>query len=73
MLFKFWLVLLFFAMIASLSSGLYFLMSDINDERKRTFYALAARITIAVLFLGSIVIGYINGWIEIGAPWDNPH
>lgn len=73
MLFKVWLVLLFFAMLASLSSGLYFLMKDVNSPSKRTLYALGARITIAVIFISSIVIGYLNGWITIGAPWDAPH
>lgn len=70
MLFKLWLLLLIVAMIASLSSGLYFLMSDIADNRKRTFYALAVRISIAVILITSIILGVTNEWITIGAPWD---
>ena len=70
MLFKFWIVFLFVAIILSLSSALYFLFKDVGDPQKRTLYALGIRIFLAVLLVGSIVYGYTSGAITSTAPWD---
>ena len=70
MLLKFIIVLLFFAVLASLSSGLYFLMKDVGNTRKRTLYALGVRITLAALLVGTIVYGFASGKLKSTAPWD---
>ena len=70
MLLKIIIVILFFAVLASLSSGLYFLMKDVGNPRKRTLYALGIRVTLAVLLVGTIVYGFVSGELRSTAPWD---
>ena len=70
MLLKFIIILLFIAVLLSLSSGLYFLMKDIGDNRKRTLYALGVRIVLASLLVGAITYGYLSGKLRSTAPWD---
>lgn len=70
MLIKAIIVILFIAVVASLSSGLYFLMKDVGNPRKRTLYALGVRITLAVLLVGTIVYGFASGKLHSTAPWD---
>ena len=67
---KITLVILFFAMIFSLTSGFVFLMKDVsNSESKRTLYALGVRISIAAIFLSLIVYGFYSGILTNNAPW----
>ena len=64
------IVLLFIGVVVSLSSGLYFLMKDVGNQRKRTFYALGVRITLAATLLATIVYGFVSGKLASTAPWD---
>ncbi len=70
MLLKFIIVVLFVAVLASLSSGLYFLMKDVGNSRKRTLYALGIRVTLAALLVGTITYGFVSGKLHSTAPWD---
>lgn len=70
MLIKVIIVILFIAVVASLSSGLYFLMKDVGNPRKRTLYALGVRIALAVLLVATIVYGFATGKLHSTAPWD---
>jgi len=70
MLLKFTIVVLFIAVLASLSSGLYFLMKDVGSPRRRTLYALGVRVTLAVLLVVSITYGFVTGKLRSTAPWD---
>lgn len=64
------LVLLFFAMLFSLSSAFVFLLKDAGvNESKRTLYALGIRVSLAVVFLGLIWYGYYAGILTNNAPW----
>lgn len=68
---KFIIVVLFFGVLASLSSGLWFLLKDQQDS-KRTLYALGTRITLAGLLLIAITYGVLSGILTIQAPgWGN--
>ncbi len=76
MLLKFIIVLLFIAVVVSLTSGLYFLMKDVGNTRKRTLYALGIRVTLAALLVGTITYGFASGKLRSTAPWDrqlHPH
>lgn len=70
MLLKFIIVILFLAVLASLSSGLYFLMKDVGNSRRRTLYALGVRVTLASLLVATIVYGFASGKLRSTAPWD---
>ena len=65
---KFIIVVLFFGVLASLSSGLWFLLKD-EQNSKRTLYALGTRITLAGLLLIAIAYGVLSGTLTIQAPW----
>jgi len=64
------IVLLFIAVLISLSSGLYFLMKDVGNSRKRTLYALGVRVTLAVALVLTITYGFVSGKLKSTAPWD---
>lgn len=64
------IVLLFFAVLTSLSSGLYFLMKDVGNPRKRTLYALGVRVGLAVVLVATISYGFLSGKLKSTAPWD---
>jgi hypothetical protein len=70
MLLKIIIVVLFLAVVASLSSGLYFLMKDVGNPRRRTLYALGIRVTLAALLVGTITYGFVSGKLHSTAPWD---
>lgn len=70
MLLKIIIVVLFFAVLISLSSGLYFLMKDVGSPRKRILYALGVRVTLAALLVGTITYGFVSGKLKSTAPWD---
>lgn len=64
------IVVLFIAVLASLSSGLVFLFKDVGDsESKRTLYALGVRITLAASLLLCIGYGIYSGKLNNEAPW----
>lgn len=65
------IVFLFLAVLASLSSGLFFLLKDMGDSHsKRTLYALGIRVTLAALLLAAIAYGFYSGELHSTAPWD---
>lgn len=63
------IVVLFFAVLASLSSGLFFLLND-DQDKKRTLWALGTRITLAALLLVAVAYGVLSGTLTMQAPWD---
>lgn len=74
MVLKIVIVILFIAVIVSLSSALKFLLNDMNVEgSKRTAYALGVRITLAGLLLALIAYGIQTGQLGNTAPWGNHH
>ncbi len=65
------IVILFLAVLASLSSALVFLLKDMGaPDSKRTLYALGIRITLAALLLLCIFYGFYSGILSSQAPWD---
>ncbi len=70
MLLKIIIVLLFIGVVISLSSGLVFLLKDIESPTKRTVYALGIRVILAALLLGTIFYGLYTGQLGSHAPWD---
>ena len=71
MFLKTMIVILFIAVLASLTSGLVFLLKDMSDnESKRTLYALGIRITLAAALMVSIAYGLSTGQLGSRAPWD---
>lgn len=66
------IVIAFIAVIASLSSGLIFLLKDMNvPDTKRTLYALGIRISLAATLLLLITYGIASGKLASTAPWDH--
>ncbi|MBB3063593.1 MULTISPECIES: DUF2909 domain-containing protein [Microbulbifer] len=64
------IVFLFLAVLASLSSALFFLLRDMGaPQSKRTLYALGIRITLAALLLLAIWYGFDSGILSNTAPW----
>ncbi|TVZ41759.1 Protein of unknown function (DUF2909) [Alteromonadaceae bacterium 2753L.S.0a.02] len=64
------IIILFIAVVASLSSGLVFLIKDMNvSDSKRTLYALGIRILLAASLLGTIAYGIQTGKLGNTAPW----
>lgn len=65
------IVLLMIALVASLASGLVFLMSDQgNPEKKRLFTSLGARLCIGACLLLVILYGVMTGQLGHQNPWD---
>lgn len=67
---KFLIVVLFISLVVSLTSGLIFLLKDIQSDRKRGLYALGIRITLASLLMAVIFYGLYTGQLGSSAPWD---
>lgn len=66
------IVILFVAMLISLTGGLRFLLKDVGSSSKRTLYALGIRAVIAALLLGTLFYGFYSGQLKSGAPWEQP-
>ncbi|MAZ88842.1 MAG: hypothetical protein CL693_14490 [Cellvibrionaceae bacterium] len=64
------IVILFIAVLLSLSSAFVFLLKDMGSSSKRTLYSLGIRLTLAALLLGSIFYGLSTGQLGSSAPWD---
>lgn len=72
MLLKIVILILFIAVVISLTSGLIFLLKDMNvPESKRGLYALGVRITLAATLMATIAYGIQTGQLKNKAPWDN--
>ncbi len=64
------IVILFLLIVASLTSGLVFLLKDMGaPDSKRTLYALGIRIGLAALLILCIYFGYESGVLTGRAPW----
>ncbi|MGH1472003.1 MAG: DUF2909 domain-containing protein [Cellvibrionaceae bacterium] len=64
------IVLLFIAILISLSSALVFLLKDMGvGGSKRTLYALGIRITLAAALVFAIWYGVETGILHNTAPW----
>jgi hypothetical protein len=63
MLFKVFVVLLFLSILASLSSGLVFMIKD-KGHTKRAVKALTFRIGLSLLAFILLMAGYLAGWIQ---------
>lgn len=54
------ILLLLLAMVASLFSGLFFLVKD-ESRTSRVAYALTLRVTLAALIVGLVAWGFFSG------------
>lgn len=64
------IIILFIAVVFSLSSALVFLLKDMGSASKRTLYLLGIRVFLAALLLASIFYGLYTGKLNSSAPWD---
>jgi hypothetical protein len=62
------IVIMLFATIASLFSGLFFLVKD-GGHSTRLLKALTVRVCLAVITLGLITWGFYSGQLVSHAPW----
>ena len=62
------IVLMLIATIASLFSGLFFLVKDQNDS-SRLATALVVRVSLTVITVGLIAWGFFSGQLVSHAPW----
>ncbi|MEO0442796.1 MAG: DUF2909 domain-containing protein [Pseudomonadota bacterium] len=63
-------VILFIAVVISLTSSLLFILKDVDSPTKRGLYALGIRIALAILLMLTIFHGLYTGQLGSGAPWD---
>ncbi len=64
------IVVLFVALLISLTTGLVFLLKDVGNGRRRTLYALGVRVALASALLVAIGWGFWSGRLDSTAPWD---
>ena len=65
------IIVLMIALVASLGSGFYYLMTDQGDKTsRRTFHSLAVRLTLAICLMGVIIYGVATGQLGHRNPWD---
>ncbi|MCZ6830583.1 MAG: DUF2909 domain-containing protein [Gammaproteobacteria bacterium] len=65
--------MLMLALLVSLASGLYFLLTDQGDKhQRRTFHSLGVRVSLAVGLMLLIIYGVASGQLRSQAPWDAP-
>ena len=65
------IVLFIAALIASLGSGFYYLMTDQGDKtRRRTFHSLGIRLALAICLAGLIIYGVATGQLGHRTPRD---
>lgn len=57
------IVALLIAIVASLFSGLFFLMKD-ESRQRRTLTALKVRVALSIALLVFLAIAFINGWLQ---------
>jgi hypothetical protein len=59
------------ALVASLGSGFYFLMTDQGDKTKRrTLHSLGVRLALGISLAAVVVYGVATGQLGHGNPWD---
>lgn len=57
------LVVLLLAIVASLFSGLFFLMKD-DSSKRRTLTALKVRVGLSIVLLIFLALAFTNGWLK---------
>ncbi len=62
------ILVVFLGLVASLASGLIFLVKD-QGKGKRTLYSLGVRVVLAVLLLSLVAYGMVSGQLRSKAPW----
>jgi len=69
---KILILVLFVGVLASLTSGLRYLLKDAGvPDSKRTLYALGIRITLATIMMALVFYGFYSGILTSQAPWDS--
>jgi DUF2909 family protein len=63
LIYKIIVILLLFAVLVSLSSGMFFLVHD-KGESDRTVISLTIRITLSIALFLMLLIGYFTGMIQ---------
>lgn len=64
------IVILFIAVVASLTSGVVFLLKDMNvSDSRRTAYTLGIRVALATALMSVIAYGIHSGQLSNKAPW----
>lgn len=72
MVLKIIIAVLFIGVLASLTSGLFFLLKDFgNNESQRMRLALGIRIILAALLLLCVFYGIQTDQLQNKAPWDS--
>lgn len=51
------------AIVATLFSGLFFLMKD-SSQRRRTLLALKLRVGLSIALLAFLALAFTNGWLR---------
>jgi hypothetical protein len=65
------IVLLMLALVVSLGSGFYFLMTDQGaKDKRRTFHSLGVRLALAASLMATIIYGVATGQLGHRNPWD---
>lgn len=64
------IVVLLIAVFASLTTGFYFLVKDQGNSKKRLYYALGIRVSLAALLMATVIYGIGTGQLGSQAPWD---
>lgn len=62
------ILVVFLALVASLASGLFFLVKD-QGKTRRTLYSLGVRVCLAVILLALVGYGIVTGQLRSKAPW----
>jgi hypothetical protein len=62
-LLKLLIILVFIAVLASLGSGLFFLVND-RGESKRMVNALTLRVALSVMLFVLLLGSWLSGWIQ---------
>lgn len=57
------LVVLLLAIVASLFSGLFFLMKD-DSRQRRTLTALKVRVALSIVLLVFLALAFSQGWLK---------
>lgn len=65
---KAFIIVLFFAVVASLGTGFYFLLTD-SSGSPNLLKSLKVRISLTVLIMLIIVVAWLHGDIHSQAPW----
>ena len=68
---KILIVVFLLALVISLGSGFYYLMTDQGDKHKRRlFHSLGVRLSLAIGLMVVIIYGVASGQLGHSNPWD---